>query len=101
MENLKSRITQFKDQDVGNLINVAGVGMVHDSAAAKLFVEYLLSQSAQEYFASQTSEYPLIAGVPQTISLPALEEVPAPNIDLSDLDSLSETLDLIREAGLI
>jgi iron(III) transport system substrate-binding protein len=101
MENMKSRITQFKDQDVGNLINVAGVGMVNDSASAKRFVEYLLSQNAQEYFASQTSEYPLIAGVPQVISLPALEEVPAPKIDLSDLDSLSETLDLIREAGLI
>jgi iron(III) transport system substrate-binding protein len=100
-ENMNSKIGQFGDLDVGNLINVAGVGMVSDSAAAKLFVEYLLSKSAQEYFAIQTSEYPLISGVDKVVDLPALTEVPAPDIDLSDLDSLSETLDLIREAGLI
>lgn len=99
--NLKSKISQFEDQDVGNLVNVAGVGMIDDSVAAKRFVEYLLGKSAQEYFASETSEYPLVQGVKQVIELPALGQIPAPKIDLSDLDSLSETLDLIREAGLI
>ena len=101
MENLTSKIAQFQDLDVGNLINVAGVGMLKDSAAAKSFVKYLLSASAQEYFSTETSEYPLIQGVKQVVDLPALDKIPAPEIDLSDLDSLSKTLDLIREAGLI
>jgi iron(III) transport system substrate-binding protein len=100
-DNLTSKLGQFQAKDVGNLINAAGVGIVNDSSAARSFVEYLLSKTAQQYFADETSEYPLIAGVEAGVDLTPLDQIPAPEIDLSDLDSLEETLKLIREAGLI
>jgi iron(III) transport system substrate-binding protein len=100
-ENLTSKLGQFQAKDVGNLINAAGVGIVNDSSAARSFVEYLLSKTGQQYFADETSEYPLIAGVEAGVDLTPLDQIPAPEIDLSDLDSLEETLKLIREAGLI
>ena len=100
-ENLTSRLGQFAAKDVGNLINAAGVGIVSDSNAARSFVEYLLSNTGQQYFVDQTSEYPLIAGVEASVDLTPLDQIPSPEIDLSDLDSLEETLKLIREAGLI
>ena len=100
-DNLTSRLGQFESRDVGNLINAAGVGIVNDSNAARSFVKYLLSPTGQQYFVDETSEYPLIAGIEAGVDLTPLEKIPAPEIDLSDLDSLEETLNLIREAGLI
>jgi iron(III) transport system substrate-binding protein len=100
-DNLTSRLGQFEARDVGNLINAAGVGIVSDSNAARSFVEYLLSQTGQQYFVDETSEYPLISGIEAGVDLTPLSQIPAPDIDLSDLDSLEETLNLIREAGLI
>ena len=100
-EAMSSKLAQFADGDAGNLVNSAGVGLLSDSSAGKEFVEYLLSKEAQEYFANETSEYPLISGVAVSSELTPLSEVPAPQIDLSDLDSLEETLALIRAAGLI
>ena len=101
VENMKSKIAQFETNDVGNLINAAGVGIVNDSTAARKFVEYLLSQTGQTYFAETTREYPLIAGVIPADDLTPLTDIPAPKVDLSDLDSLERTLELIRQAGLI
>ncbi len=100
-ENLTSKIGYFEAGDVGNLINVAGVGIRNTNTATLKFVEYLLSQTGQKYFAEQTGEYPLIEGVEPAFDLAPLVELPAPEIDLSDLDSLSQSLELIREAGLI
>jgi iron(III) transport system substrate-binding protein len=100
-ENLTSRLGQFQARDVGNLINAAGVGIVSDSNAARSFVEYLLSRTGQQYFVDETSEYPLISGIEAGVDLTPLDQIPAPDIDLSDLNSLEETLKLIREAGLI
>lgn len=100
-ENMKSKIAQFETNDVGNLINAAGIGIVNDSTAARKFVEYLLSETGQTYFAESTREYPLIAGVTPADDLTPLKDIPAPKVDLSDLDSLERTLELIRQAGLI
>ena len=116
-ENLRSRITYFAPGDVGNLINVAGVGVLAGSAggagvdtAAERFVQYLLSEAGQQYFADKTSEYPLASGVelPAVLTdlsaefrLLPLAEIGLPPIDLSDLSTLERTLQLIRESGLL
>lgn len=90
--------------DPGALINVAGVGILKSTkapAASAAFVNYLLSPAAQKYFAEKTYEYPLIAGVPAAPGLPPLTQIQAPNVDLSNLDTLEQTLNVMRDAGLL
>jgi len=90
--------------DPGALINVAGVGILkaadHPVAAAR-FVSFLLGPTAQTFFAEKNFEFPLAAGVKPLPSLPNLAEVQSPDIDLSDLYKLDETLTMLREAGLL
>jgi iron(III) transport system substrate-binding protein len=92
------------DGDPGALVNVAGAGLLasseNDETALEL-VEYLLSDSAQEYFATETKEYPLIEGVAPDPNLPSLDEIGTPDIDLSDLSDLEGTLELLQEAGVL
>ena len=98
---MSSRLSQFEGADAGNLVNVAGVGILDGSDQAKKFVEFLLSREGQSYFAEETREYPLIGGLSPADELTPLSDIPSPSIDLSDLDTLAETLELIRQAGLI
>lgn len=90
--------------DPGGLVNVAGVGVLSTSgnqAAALAFVRYLLSEAGQTYFADTTFEYPLIDGVSAADGLPSLAELQPPAIDLSDLDTIAETQELLADVGLL
>ena len=98
-----ARLKFFDNGDVGGLVNVAGVGILDGTdrpEEARRLVDYLLSAEAQRYFAEQTKEYPLIAGVASTEGLPPLASLRSPEIDLSDLDTLEQTLEMIEEVGL-
>ena len=68
---------------------------------ALMLVDYLLSDDAQEYFASTTFEYPLVETVEPAVDVPSLDEIESPEIDLSDLDDLQGTLELIEESGAL
>ena len=98
--NMKSELVWFEDQDAGNLINVAGVATLSDNPSANVFVKWLLGDTAQNYFVERTREYSL-TGVPDVAGVKPFGDIKAPDIDLSDLDSLAETLELIRKAGLL
>ena len=91
--------------DAGSMINMAGVGIldtVKDRAAAEAFVAFLLSDEAQRYFSEETNEYPLAAGVAATAEgLLPLAEVDTPELDLSDLDDLQGTLQLLQEVNAL
>lgn len=94
----------FPAGDPGVLVNVAGAGLLDTSdqpGLAQRFILYLLGQEAQTYFAQQTFEYPLAAGVPTSADLPPLASIKTPDIDLSDLSDLQTTLDLLRETGAL
>ncbi len=69
--------------------------------AAEKFLEFMLSPVAQQYFASQTFEYPLVDGVRIETGLLPLSEIEVPDIDLSNLADLKGTLDLLRETGAL
>lgn len=97
---MTSKVVWFENQDAGNLINVAGVAALSDNPSANVFVKWLLGDTAQNYFVSKTWEYSL-TGIADAVGLKPFGEIKAPKIDLSDLDSLSETLELIRKAGLL
>jgi iron(III) transport system substrate-binding protein len=98
--NMKSEIVWFNDGDAGNLINVAGVAVLSENPSANIFAKWLLGETAQRYFVERTREYSM-TGIPEVSGLKPLKDIKAPAIDLSDLDSLAETLELIRRAGLL
>jgi iron(III) transport system substrate-binding protein len=94
----------FAAGDPGSLINVAGIGILEgaeNTEAALAFTAYLLSPAAQEYFATETFEYPLVAGIEASEGLAPLSEIGHPEIDLGDLADLRGTLDLLAEVGLL
>jgi iron(III) transport system substrate-binding protein len=97
--NMKSKMAWFEAGDAGNLINVAGVGVLSDKAEAQTFAKWLLGDTAQKFFVEKTAEYSL-TGLAPVGGLMPLSEVPAAKIDLSALAPLADTLDLIRGAGL-
>lgn len=94
----------FQNGDPGSLVNVAGIGILNtadNATEAEEFLEFMLSEEAQQYFADETFEYPLIEGVPINEDLVPLSEIQTPNVDLSNLDDLQGTLDLLRETGVL
>lgn len=98
--------TFFKADDPGNLVNVAGIGVLKRSdnkAAALKFVEFLLSAKAQQYFTSDVFEYPVIDGVIPNANLLPLSELleVAPTFDLNQIDDLEGTLDLLRRVEIL
>lgn len=95
----------FTVPTAGSLVMPAGAGILKSSGnqeAAQKFVEFMLGDVAQTYFAEETFEYPLVPGVPANELLPPIDTIPTPDIDLSDLaDVLDLATDLVAEAGLI
>ena len=94
----------FTNGDAGAMINVAGLAMLKSTDQpedAQAFIKYMVSPAAQKYFATKTNEYPLANGVEADSSLVPLDKLNPPNIDLSKLDSLEETLKLLEKAGVV
>lgn len=90
--------------DPGSLINVAGAGILTSApnkVAAQAFIDFLLTEESQQYFSTETYEYPLIDGVAADPVLPPLAEIASPDLDLSDLSDLQGTLQLLQEAGVL
>ena len=94
----------FGDGDIGSLVNVAGAAVLESSerkAEARRFVDFLLGAEAQRYFAEDTKEYPLASDVEADPVLPGLTSIEQPDLDLSDLDDLQGTLELLQETGVL
>jgi iron(III) transport system substrate-binding protein len=94
----------FPGGDPGALVNVAGAAVLtsaRNQQAAQAFVDFLLADESQAYFAEETFEYPLVAGVPADERLTPLDEIAAPDIDLSDLADLQGTIELMQDVGVL
>ncbi|MGA4862205.1 iron ABC transporter substrate-binding protein [Streptomyces lavendulocolor] len=103
---LKAKVHYLPKGDPGGLVNVAGVGILKgadkkQAEYARKAVDYLLGTEAQTYFAEETKEYPLAAGVTSAEGVPPLETLQPPKIDLGKLDSLKQTLSMLQEVGLV
>lgn len=95
----------FTTATAGSLVMPAGAGILSSSGvkdAAHRFIEYLLSDDSQRYFAEETFEYPLVPGIDANASLPPIDSIPTPDINLSDLATVLDTAtDLVAQAGLL
>lgn len=103
-DDLPVRNYYLKDGDPGALVLAAGAGVLRSAEnpqAANSFLQYALSQEAQQYFATETYEYPLVSGVEIDEELVPLDRVGSPDVDLSNLDDLQGTLELLRETGVL
>lgn len=103
-DGLKAKLHFFPNGDTGALVNVAGVGVLEPAAQdpdVKKFVDYLLGAEAQRYFATETYEYPVVAGIPGPAGVPPLAKLTVPPVNLNDLDSLDATIALIKDSGLV
>jgi iron(III) transport system substrate-binding protein len=96
----------LKSGDPANFVNVAGAGILttaRNKKEAEKFIEFLLSPRGQEFFANSVFEYPVNEKVtPNPVLLPLselLEIMPQVNIDR--LDTLDDTLRLLREVGVL
>jgi len=103
-QNFPVAQAQFKPGDIGNLMMVAGVGIMescNNKPAAKKFVEFLISPVAQQYFMSNTYEYPVtgVAIIPEGAAGIDYQTATAnaPAIDLNDLTDMQGTLELINQ----
>lgn len=91
--------------DPGALVNVAGVGILTGSTeldAATRFVEFLVSDAGQRFYAEEAeeAEYPLVAGIAPREGLPPLDSLAGPDIALDELGAgLEATLELLNEVG--
>jgi len=89
----------------GSLVMPAGAGILASSSnqdAALEFIAFLLTTGAQEYFATETFEYPIIDGMAASPGLPPLSSLNPPAINLSELATvLDRATDLVAEAGLL
>jgi len=94
----------FEDGDIGSTILVTAAGILagtDQQDAADELIHFLLSEQAQEYFAQETFEYPLAAGVSPATDLPPLDSIAAPPADLAALGAdLEATKELIVASGL-
>jgi iron(III) transport system substrate-binding protein len=90
----------------GSLIMAAGAGRLGGGANpenAERFIQFMLSKVAQQYFAGQTYEYPLVEGVVTPAGLPPLADLEssALAIDMADLEDLQGTVQLMQAAGVL
>lgn len=98
--------THFEAGDIGNLLNVAGAGIVAASdnqENARRFIDYLLSPAAQQYIVVRGNEYPVIPGLIGNVTHADFDTILeiSPEVDIDSISDLEGTLTLLREVGLL
>ena len=88
----------------GSVVLVTGAGIIDgadNESQAREFLTFLLSNEAQQYFADETFEHPLIDGVRTSPNVPNVNDLALPLIDISDLGDLKATQALLRDVGVL
>ena len=83
---------------------VAGAGILDNSENkenADRFLKFMLSKVGQQYFTSQTFEYPLIQGVKTPHVLVPLEGIQKPALGPMDLEDMAGTQLMLQEIGIL
>lgn len=84
---------------------IAGISVLEGSQMqeeAHELIEFLLSEEAQQYFADETHEYPVVDGIQsQHDELVPLGELGTPPVELAEVADMERTLEMLRDAGLL
>lgn len=103
-ESFKARNYHPRAGGPGAIVMVAGAGILAKSQhreAAERFLDFMLSPVAQQYFAAQTFEYPLVEGVKTERVLVPLSALNHPDVSVKDLMDLDGTQILLRDTGIL
>jgi iron(III) transport system substrate-binding protein len=103
-ESFPARNYYFRAGGPGALVMVSGAGVLDASGnkdIANQFIEFLLSDNSQQYFADETFEYPVITGIEVNDLLVPMDQILRPDIALAELSDLAGTTQLLREAGAL
>lgn len=94
----------FDTDDPGAILIVTGAAIIEgsdDPDAAAQLIDFLLGSAGQQYFATETFEYPLAAGEAPAGNIPAIDFADVGGISFESLGGgLEQTRTLIAEAGL-
>ncbi len=95
---------QWPSQDgEGAHMNLSGAGVAANAPNrenAVLFLEYLASDQAQQYFSNGNDEYPVVEGVPLSSEVASLGEFVADDVDLNAVaQQLPLALTIFNEVG--
>ena len=94
----------FRNQDPGAFVSISGGGVLNSSKKkdqAQKFLTFVTSKAGQEVLEKGTSfEYPVASDVPANPALVPLDQLQAPAVNPSDLNSEKVT-DLMTKAGLL
>ena len=90
----------------GSLLMVSGAGVLttaENQENALRFIEFMISEEAQRYFAQETREYPVLEEIAIPDSLPPFAELDAQaaDISLSELADLEGTVELLSDLGIL
>lgn len=102
--DLPTRNHLFPPDDIGSLLIDSTVAIVESTDHrddAERFVEFLLSEEAQEFFSAETFEYPLAAGAAPAAELPPVDELEGAGVDLTAFGDLRVTAQMIDDSGLL
>ena len=95
----------YTSGDAGSMINIAGIGVLdvaRDDEAVNQFIEFMLTEEAQEFFVQENNEYPVVKGMEvDNPLLKPLEDINAPDLDLTNIEDLQGTLELLSEVGAL
>ena len=102
-DSFKARNYHVRGGGPGALVMVAGAGILSTSENkdnAERFIKFMLSLVGQQFFASQTFEYPLLEGVVTQRGLTPIEEINNPMVTPKEMADLEGTQALLRDVGI-
>ncbi|WP_228059970.1 iron ABC transporter substrate-binding protein [Plectonema radiosum] len=94
----------YTRRDAGSMVNIAGVSVLKTTDQRRdveKLINYLLTTQSQNYFAEQTTEYPLVRGTKAPAGQIPLNKLTPPRLDLSQLSDLPGTLRVLQQAGVL
>ena len=104
-ESFAARNHYLDNGDAGSVVLVSGAGILDVSDNkdnAERFMTFMTSKVAQQYFATQVHEYPLVTdGVTPNRLLEDMASLNKPDIDISQLGDLENTQALLIEVGAL
>ncbi len=94
----------FTNGGPGALVNASGALVLDSSESTTLatdFIRHFLTNEVQNFLAEKAFEYPLVPGSKPPGSLPPIEELNPPDVDLTKLAAVRPTLAMLREEGVL